>query len=213
MKRRFASAVIAAALIACSAPASAQSLGQFAGARTLAINAHSFGAYVHTSGNIVGLVSQLRLSFYPGVDFGFQGGLDRIDYRSVNRTVLRLGADFKVATAKASETLPVDLAFGGGLGVETGDNISVLTLGPMAVASRTFETSTNGSITPYGALGVSYSSVDVPGDNNTGLQLPLHLGAEFRMAPEFQLVIELQERLGTSYSDRGTLVIGANFPF
>ncbi len=213
MRIRIAPAWIAGILVACAVPAHAQSLGQFGGAQTLSMNGRTFGVYAHASGHVVGLVSQLRLSFYPGVDFGFQGGLDRVDYSGANRTVVRLGADFKMANQKASASFPVDLAVGGGLGVETGDNISVLTLGPTVIASRTYATGAGGAITPYGALGIGYSSVDVPGKDDTGLQLPLRVGAEFRMAPEFQLVIELQQKLGTAYSDRGALVIGANLPF
>jgi hypothetical protein len=210
---RFWSAWIAGVLLACAVPARAQSLGQFTGAQTLPINGRSFGAYVHAGGHVVGFVSQLRLSFYPGVDFGFQGGLDRLDWSGADRTLLRLGADFKVACMKASAQFPVDLSFGGALGVDTGDDMSVFTLGPTAIASRTFPTGKEGTVTPYAALGIGYSSIDVPGTDDTGLQLPLRIGAEFAIAPEFHLVIELQERLGTSYSDRGTLLLGANLPF
>ena len=159
MQSRIWSAWIAAVLIACAVPARAQSLGQFTGAQTLALNGHAFGAYLHASSNVVGFVTQLRLSFYPGVDFGFQGGLDRLDFPGDNRTILRLGTDFKVAGMKAGSALPVDLAFGGGLGVDTGDNISVLTLGPTVIASRTFPAGGRGTITPYGALGISYSKL------------------------------------------------------
>jgi hypothetical protein len=213
VKKRFLSAWIAGALIACASLARAQSLGQYGGAETLPVNGHTFGTYVHASSHVVGFVSQLRLSFYPGVDFGFQGGLSRIDTPGSNRSVLRLGSDFKVALARASDVIPVDVAVGAALGVETGDNISTLTLGPMLVASRSFSAGAAGAFVPYGALGIAYSSIDVPGMNDTGLQIPVRLGFEMRLAPEMHFVLELQQRLGSSYSDRGALALGATLPF
>ncbi len=213
MKPIILSAWIAGVLAVCAAPARAQSLGQFGGAEVVPVNGQAFGAYVDASAHVVGVISQLRLSFYPKVDFGFQGGLDRLDYLDVNRTVVRLGTDFKVLTAKAGPTFPVDLAFGAGLAVETGDNVSVLTVGPMGVVSRSFPAGAGGTIVPYGALGISYSSIDVPGRDDTGLQLPLKLGTEFRFAPELRFVVELQQKMGTSYSDKGSFAIGATFPF
>ena len=110
MKRILLSAWIVGVLAVCATPARAQSLGQFGGAEVVPVNGQAFGAYVDASSHVVGVISQLRLSFYPKVDFGFQGGLDRLDYLDVNRTVLRLGTDFKVLTAKASTTTQARIA-------------------------------------------------------------------------------------------------------
>ena len=52
----------------------AQVFGQYTGANPLEPNQHLFGAYLHTSDSVLGAVGQLRLSFFPGIDFGFQGG-------------------------------------------------------------------------------------------------------------------------------------------
>ncbi len=213
MKSIIRSAWIAGAFVACAVPAHAQSLGQFGGAGTLPLMGHAFGTYVDAGSHVVGFVSTLRLCFYPGVDFGFQGGLKRIDNLGVDRAALRLGADFKVAAARRSAAVPVDVAIGGGLGVETGDNLSVLTLGPTVVASRAFPAGVAGSVEPYAALGVSYTSIDAPGKDDTGLQLPLRLGAEFRFAPDLRFVLELQQKIGTYYGDRGTFAVGTTFPF
>jgi len=207
------SAWIAGAFLACAVPAHAQSIGQFGGAGTLPLMGHAFGTYVDASSHVVGFVSQLRLCFYPGVDFGFQGGLKRFDTLGADRTALRLGTDFKVVAARTSATIPVDVAIGGGLAVETGDDLSVLTLGPTVVASRAFPAGAAGAVEPYAAASVGYTSVDAPGKDDTGLQLPLRVGVELRFAPDLRFVMELQQRLGTFYGDRGSISLGTTFPF
>src|SRR5258705_6644118 len=68
-------ALFVAALFCGSGAAFAQVPGQFTGAEILPVNAHMYGGYLVASNNVVGGLAQLRLSFYPGVDFGFQGGL------------------------------------------------------------------------------------------------------------------------------------------
>ena len=211
MKSLIRSAWIAGAFVACTAHA--QSLGQFGGAGTLPLMGHAFGTYVDVGSHVVGFVSTLRLCFYPGVDFGFQGGLKRLDHLGSDRTAVRLGTDFKVEAVRASAAVPVDVAFGGGLGVETGDDLSVLTLGPTVVASRAFPAGVTGAIEPYAALGVSYASIDAPGKDDTGLQLPIRLGVELRLAPDLRFVLELQQKLGSFYGDRGTFAVGTTFPF
>ena len=213
MKRNTLPAWMAGALLVCAGPAGAQSIGQFGGAGILPLNGHAFGTYVDASSHVVGFVSTLRLCFYPGVDFSFQGGLKRLDDLGTDRTALRLGTDFKVATARASASVPADIAVGGGLAVETGDNLSVMTLGPMVVASRAFPAGVAGAVEPYAAVGVSYTSIDAPGKDDTGLQLPLRFGVEFRFAPDLRFVMELQQKLGTFYGDRGTFSVGTTFPF
>jgi outer membrane protein with beta-barrel domain len=213
VKSLIRSAWIAGALVACAVPAHAQSLGQFGGATTLPLMGRAFGTYVDASSHEVGFVSTLRLCFYPGVDFGFQGGIKRLDNLGVDRAALRLGTDFKVLAVRSGASMPVDVSIGGGLGVETGDNLSVLTIGPMAVASRAFPAGAAGAIEPYASVGISYTSIDAPGKDDTGLALPLRFGAEFRFAPDLRFVVELRQQVGTYYGDRGTFAIGTTFPF
>ena len=86
--------------------ASAQVFGQFIGATPLPVNAHLFGAYLQSSENVLGLLGQLRLSFYPGVDFGFAGGFARQDFKGGNRTTLRLGTDHKYQVVAPSPEYP-----------------------------------------------------------------------------------------------------------
>ena len=111
--------------------AHAQVFGQYTPAEILPVNARLGGAYVNFSEDVVGALGQLRLSFYPNVDFGFQGGLARLDLRTTTKTSLRLGADVRFGVAKATAGRPVDVAVGGGLGVETSDNYSVFRIGPV----------------------------------------------------------------------------------
>src|SRR6266487_2848480 len=56
----------AVALIAATGVARAQSHGPYTSAEILPMNGHVAGAYLQTSDSAVGVLSQLRLSFYPG---------------------------------------------------------------------------------------------------------------------------------------------------
>jgi hypothetical protein len=213
VKRIALAASVAGALLVFACPAQSQSLGQFTGAAPLPMNSHVFGTYVDANSHEVGFVTMLRLSFYPDMDFGFQGGLKRLDYVDGSSNALRLGADFKVAAARTRSGFPVDLSYGAGLGVDTGDNLSVLTMGPMAIASRAYPMGNSGSIEPYASLGVAYASINTSGRDDTGIQWPFRLGAEYRFAPDLRFVMELREAYGTHFGDQSSWAIGTTFAF
>ena len=61
-------------LLAAPVTAGAQVFGQYMGAEIVPVGGHLFGGYLQASQDQLGLLGQLRLSFYPGVDFGFHGG-------------------------------------------------------------------------------------------------------------------------------------------
>jgi hypothetical protein len=212
LKTALPTLLLAVALLP-GASAQAQIFGQFTGAKPLDVNGHLSGAYVQSSLNLLGLLGQLRLSFYPGVDFGFQGGLDRQDYDGDSRTNLRLGADFKYAMLNPSDAYPYSLAIGGALGVETGDNFTILSIAPMMVGSRTLATGQTVTLTPYAATGLQFSRINAGGVDDTDFSVPLFVGASLRLSPQVDLVGELQFRFGDAYNDDVGFSLGANFPF
>jgi hypothetical protein len=202
--------VVAAVLLLAPGAARAQVYGQLSSAETIPMNGHLFGAYLQASEDMLGLLAQLRLSFYPNVDFGFHGGITRLDAGSTDRTTLRIGGDLKVWVVKGGA---VDLAAGGALGVETGDELSVLTLGPTVVASRTIAMGSGGGITPYGGVGLLFSNIDVGDNQETDFSLPFRFGAEFKLSPEIRLLGELQLRASDRFNDDIAFVTGVNLPF
>lgn len=202
--------VVAAALLLAPGAARAQVYGQLSSAGTIPTGGHLFGAYLQASEDMLGLLAQLRLSFYPNVDFGFHGGLTRIDVGTTDRTTLRVGGDLKVWMVKGAA---VDLAAGGALGVETGDELSILTIGPTVVASRTIAMGSRGGITPYAGVGLLFSNIDVGDSQETDFSLPFRFGAEFRLSPEVHLVGELQLRASDQFNDDIGFVTGVNLPF
>lgn len=213
MKKLLPAAVLAAALAAAPGIARAQAPGQFTGAEILPVNGHLFGGYLVASNNVVGGLAQLRLSFYPGVDFGFQGGLSRLNYAGGDRTSLRLGTDIKVRVRAASADFPYDVALGGALGVETGDDINNLSVGPMGVISRSFGQTPTGGFITYGGAGLAFSSIDASGLKETNLTVPLRLGAIFKVAPGLQLVSEIQFLVADDFNDDVSFTVGVNLPF
>ncbi len=213
MKFRLATLVSVLALLATAPAARAQSFGQYGGADPIPVNGHVFGVYLNASDHVVGILSQLRLSFYPGIDFGFQGGLARSDADTKDRTTLRLGGDLKGLVTRAGEAGPMDVAVGGHLGVEVGDNYNVLHLGPNVVASRLFPVGDNGAVVPYGSLGLMFSRVSVGNADDSDFSFPLRGGVELRTMPEFRFMAELQVNIGDAFNDDVGLAAGVNLPF
>ena len=101
--------------------AHAQLPSTYTGAAVLPVNGHVFGAYVPITSNSIGAVAQLRLSFLSGVDFGFQGGLTRLDRSAGEKTLLRVGGDVKFLVSPATPERPLAMALGGALGISAGD--------------------------------------------------------------------------------------------
>src|SRR5206468_1647111 len=135
----------------------------YTGATVTPVNGHVFGAYVNASDHTLGALAQLRLSFYPRLDFGFHGGLSRLDPGGTfsSRTTLRVGTDLRYQLTSLSGAFPADLAIGASLGVEAADQFKVITVGPSAVLSRAVRDSSSGSrFVPYVGAALNFSSRD-----------------------------------------------------
>jgi len=144
------------------------------------------------------------------VDFGFQGGLNRIQVGSSDRTTVRMGADVKFVLSKGG---PVDISAGGGLGLETGDNLSIFSIGPTAVVSRSFPMGSGGAFIPYGGVALLFSNLNVNDNQDTDFSIPFRLGSEFQLSPEIKLIAEFQLRAGDEVNDDFSFVTGVNLPF
>ena len=127
---------IAASLLAIAAPTFAQVHGALSEARVVPVNARLGAAYLQFDKSSATLMGQLRLSFYPNLDFGFLGGLSRIDLGDNTRTSVRLAGDFRGQMATQGSAFPVNIVLGGTIGVESADDFTILSVGPLAVASR-----------------------------------------------------------------------------
>ncbi len=193
--------------------ASAQLPSTYAGATILPVNSRVFGAYVPLSSNAVGALAQLRLSFLPGVDFGFQGGLSRLDRNAGSKTLIRLGADVKFAIAHATEGRPLDMAIGGALGVLAGDNYNTLSVGPTFTVSRTLQSGSGASFTPFAGAALAITTVNVGNLNKSDFSLPVRFGAELGISPAARLVGEFTERIGVDFGDHSEFALGVNLPF
>lgn len=191
----------------------AQVFGQFGGAAPLPMNGHLGGIYLRMSSSDLSLLGQLRLSLYPNIDFGFVGGLSRVDVGGVNRTAIKLGADVKTQVARHSETFPLDLSLGAALGIDNAEDFTVLSVGPMAQLSRPLALRNGQTLVPYGGLGFMFARANAGGDNATDLSVPVRVGAEYRMQPGAILIAEFQLALSDEVNDDVLFALGVNFPF
>ncbi len=212
--------IVAVFLLAGAAPALltgpgtalAQVNGAYSEARVTPVNGRLGGAYLQFDRSTATLVGQLRLSFYPNFDFGFQGGLSRIDVGNNTRTSVRLGADFRGQIANQNATFPVNVSVGGAIGVESADNFSLLSVGPQALASRTLDHA--GQWVAYGGASILFTRFDL-GNNvtNTDVSFPLRGGMEFRPNTDLRLLAEAQLAVSDDVRDDFSVTFGVLFPF
>lgn len=209
------SALLAVALgaLLMPAPASALVFGQTTGAATLPVNGHMAGGYVLLSKDALGALGQLRLSLYPGVDFGFQGGLVRNDIGSGSRTSLRIGGDFKARVLTATDASPFDVSLGAVLGVDTAEDFTSLAIGPLAVVSHDVALASGQTLTPYLGAGILISRFDLSDSNRNDVSVPVRLGADWMLNAGMRVVGELQLNLGDAFRDDVGLLVGVNLPF
>jgi len=204
--------LVAALLLAGASTARAQVNGLLSEARVTPVNGRLGGAYLQFDRSTATLLGQLRLSFYPNFDFGFQGGLSRIDLGNNTRTSVRLGADFRGQVATQSASFPVNVSLGGAIGVESADNFTLLSVGPQAVASRTIDTA--GQWVAYGGAAILFTRFDL-GNNITGndTSFPLRAGMEFRPNTDLRLLAEAQLAVSDDVRDDFSVTFGVLFPF
>lgn len=204
---------VLAALALGAMPAQAQTYGQYGGAAPIPSGSHLTGVYLNASDNLFGVLGQLRLSFYPGVDFGFQGGIARTTFGDNSRTTLRLGTDIKSRFRQAGTSGPLDMAFGANLGVETGDGYDILRLGPTLSISLPVAFGQNSMFVPYAGLGIGFSRLDTQLGQTTDFGYPLRLGGELRFMPQFRFMAEMQINIHDDINDSVEAAAGVNLPF
>ncbi len=204
-----------AALIAfaCAPPAFAQVAGQLERAVPIAVNEHVMGAYVALAQHQAAALCQLRLSFYPGIDFGFQGGLHRVDTGGASRTAVELGGDVRTQVVHRGASAPLDVTLGGALQLSSADHRSSLAVGPTLAAGRSYPLSGGAQLSPYFGFALLYTRSDAGGANVTDLSLPLRAGLEYQPNGNVRLVLELQVPVSDPVGTHPKAVLGANFPF
>lgn len=213
MKLSLFAAAALLALAAVAPTARAQVFGQLSPAQPIDLNTRLGGGFLSFTKSESELLGQLRMSFHPGVDFGFQGGLSRVSVANVNRTSVQLGGDVKAMLVRSGAASPIDLSIGGAIGIASADDFTVLSVGPSLVASRRFVVDTNASLTPFASALVLFSRSDLAAGNKTDVAVPLRFGLEYTPMPDFRLLGALQVGVSDEIRDDLKLTLGANFPF
>ena len=191
----------------------AQVFGQLGGAEPVAMNARLFGAYFGYSQNQASLLGQLRLSFHPGVDLGFQGGLSRLKSGNQDHASVDLGIDARTLVARRGPTMPFDVSLGGAIAERSAEGTNLLSVGPTAAASRPLQIARSTELTPYLGIAMLLSRSDAGGSSTTDLSVPVRLGAELKPNPDMRLIAEIQLAVSDALGDNVRLVVGGNFPF
>ena len=204
--------ILAASLIACAVgPAGAQVHGALSEARVVPVNSRLGGAYLQFDQSSATLSGQLRMSFYPSFDFGFQGGLSRIDLGGNTRTSVRLGGDFRGQVASQGPSFPLNVSLGGAIDVESADNFTILSVGPQIAFSRSLDPS--GKWIGYGGASLLVSRYEAGNSRDNDTSFPVRAGMEFRPTPDLRLMGEMQLAVSDAIRDDVSFTFGVLFPF
>ena len=211
MKRSLAAAAVALALACAASPALAQVYGIMNDAKVVPVNGHLGGGYLQFDKSSATLMGQLRLSLYPNMDFGFVGGLSRIDIENDNQTSVRLATDFRGQITNQSADFPVSITLGAAIALESADGFSLLSVGPTAAASRVLDQANQWTATFGASLLLSRSEIN--GDRNTDTSLPLRLGLQYAPNADLRIMSEAQLGVSDNIRDDFQFTIGVLFPF
>lgn len=211
--RRLLASCAALWLALAARPAGAQVAGQFGGAAPIAVDTRVFGGYLGVAQHQFEGLAQLRLSFYPGVDFGFQGGVHHYGESGVSRNAIEIGGDVRTIVTRQGPSTPCDVSLGGAIEVSSADHYNLLSVGPTVAASRRYAPHVGSEFVPYAGAALLYSRTDVGIANSTDVSLPLRFGLEYGPNPSVRTVLELQLPLSDNQGSHPKLIFGANFPF
>jgi hypothetical protein len=202
--------IVALSLVAAG-PASAQVQGTLTTGRVLRPNEHLGGSYLSFDKSSATALGQLRMSFYPNIDFGFQGGLARIDVDNNTRTSVKMGGDFRGQIATQSGGSIMDIALGAALGIESADELNQLSVGPQVTVSRTLDMASRW--VAYGGAALLFSRIEVGLETTTDTSCPLRMGMEYSPNPYLRLMSEVQLAVSDEVRDDFAVTFGVLFPF
>ena len=206
--------ILAATLLlaAVARPAGAQVHGALSDASVVPVNTRLGGAYLQLDQSSATLSGQLRMSFYPNFDFGFQGGLSRVETGSnANQTSVRLGGDFRGQVATQSSSFPLNVSLGAAIDVESADGFTILSVGPQVALSRNLDS--EGKWIGYGGASLLLSRYETGDVRDNDTSFPIRAGMEFRPTPDFRLIGEMQVAVSDAIRDDVSFTLGVLFPF
>jgi hypothetical protein len=199
-------------VLACAAsPALAQVYGVLNDAKVLPVNGHLGSAYLQFDKSSASLMGQLRLSFYPNLDFGFLGGLSRLEIDNDTKSSVRLATDFRGQISTQGPNFPMSITLGAALGLESADGYTLLSVGPTAAASRVLDQANQWTATAGASLLISRS--EVSGQRDTDTSLPLRIGLQYAPNTEIRILTEAQLAVSDEIRDDFSFTLGVLFPF
>jgi hypothetical protein len=176
--------VVAAAVLTTGGMAWGQVYHQYPGAPVVDDTSPDVGALIGFGEDTVRLVGYGRFNASDVSDIGIEVVLDRFDPPFVGDG-WRFGAaaDFRYAIVTEGSDLPFDLSLDGGLGFQTGADVTNVNIPVGAVISRPLELKEGRIMVPYGGLFVVFTnwSYDLPpgfpDPSDSEIDLVLRLGA------------------------------------
>lgn len=209
--KRLLAPCLAVALACAASPALAQVYGVLNDAKVLPVNGHLGATYLQFDQSSASLLGQLRLSFYPNFDFGFVGGLSRLEIENDNKTSVRLATDFRGQISTQGASFPMSITLGAALGVESADGFTLLSVGPTAAVSRVLDQANQW--TALGGASLLISRSEINGQRDTDTSMPLRLGLQYAANANLKIMTEAQLAVSDEINDDFSFTLGVLFPF
>jgi hypothetical protein len=209
--KRLSALCLAAGLACAATPALAQVYGVLNDAKVVPVNGHLGSAYLQFDKSAASAMGQLRLSFYPNMDFGFVGGLSRLEIDNDTKSSVRLATDFRGQISTQGTSFPMSITLGAALGVESADGYSLLSVGPTAAVSRVLDQANQW--TAFGGASLLISRSEISGQRDTDTSLPLRMGLQYAPNTEIRIMTEAQLAVSDDIRDDFSFTLGVLFPF
>jgi len=188
-------ATILAAIVMAATSAAAQVYHQFPGAPVTAGGQVNVGPYLAFGDNLFRLGGYGRFNLNRRMDVGLEVVFDHDGgWRG------GAGADVKYLLAPTTFQMPFELAFDGGIGLDTGNHLTTVLFPLGAIVSRTVALQSGKELTPFGGVYLvifhkSFSGVKAADKTSTDVEL--RLGASFRFLSATEGLVALHLGMGT----------------
>lgn len=162
--------------VAAAGGARAQVFYSYPGAPPVKADQPAIGATVGFGDDVVRLLGFGRFEISRVADLGLEFVLDNADYPGDN--VWRVGGafDIKYAIIPESTEMPFDLSLQGGLGLQSGGDVTNIRVPAGAMISRPLDIGNGRAVVPYGGVYVVLDHVSVDSASDTDLDVELRLG-------------------------------------
>ena len=199
--------MVAATVLSLGGVSWGQVYHQYPGAPVVGDTQPATGAAVAFGDNLLRLAGYGRFNASEVSDFGLEIVLDHLDS---NGWRIGAAANYKHAIIPTDHNLAFDLSVTGGLGIETGADITNVDIPVGAIFSRPLQLKDNRLMVPFAALYLVYSHVSIDMPPGAGDSSEDNLDLELRLGSSMEITRGISAFASAHFGGTGLFALGIN---